>query len=594
MALLSGIEPEGPPQSLLARTIEIPGYLARKRKYVVSFVMVVLVYMLLFGGGTIDDATDALVESARGRLGVVHPVEQLHVRAKAQFEALLERQSKTPPQAEEEYRRRYGRPPPPGFRQWVQFAIAARSPIIDDYDIIDEALASYYKMKPQHFLDLMDRAVNHPQHGKEVALCQFEDGKFKRSEHCQNEGWFNDMEKTLGSGIAANIPNMKFFISYLAEPSVLATQSDNHNLTWTDKQGKSIAKDVHAACALQATKPPSDVKKVEDFGIPFIQDIDDYKNVCNNLDLLHQHGMYVAPGSANFIDAKVPIMSMGKPYPFSDVVIPSPQYQLEKNLHHPGDDMGWEEKRRAVFWTGSTTGSYATAARDESWRNSHRQRLAMRFHEPRNENLSFGTTTYLKQAPYLKTYEPYESDEVDRDLYHIRLTALVQCEKEACAKEADLFKVGGFEPAETAYEYRFNLDIDGNAYTNRFYRLLASHSVPIKVTIFREWHEERLIPWLHYIPASLSFEEMPELVRFLATTDQGDKIAEKIAKAGAEWHDRALTGLHQGIYLYRLMLELAWLQDPARIPVATEDIEGRTLQKSNSWLGRLGAKLGYA
>ncbi len=78
-----------------------------------------------------------------------------------------------------------------------------------------------------------------------------------------------------------------------------------------------------------------------------------------------------------------------------------------------------------------------------------------------------------------------------------------------------------YEDRSAPFEYRYLIDIDGNAYANRFYRLLGSDSVPLKITIFKEWHDDRLIPWLHYIPVSQSMEEIPELTRFLISNRVG-------------------------------------------------------------------------
>ena len=52
-------------------------------------------------------------------------------------EELQARQSTTPQQAVLAYRRRYQRSPPPGFEQWVEFALQHNATVIDDYDQIE-------------------------------------------------------------------------------------------------------------------------------------------------------------------------------------------------------------------------------------------------------------------------------------------------------------------------------------------------------------------------------------------------------------------------------------------------------------------------
>jgi RNase P subunit RPR2 len=59
-----------------------------------------------------------------------HPVEVLIRNARAEFEQMLERQSKTYAAAVEEYRRRYEIDSPPGFKAWYEFVVASQWPII--------------------------------------------------------------------------------------------------------------------------------------------------------------------------------------------------------------------------------------------------------------------------------------------------------------------------------------------------------------------------------------------------------------------------------------------------------------------------------
>ena len=86
----------------------------------------------------------------------------------------------------------------------------------------------------------------------------------------------------------------------------------------------------------------------------------------------------------------------------------------------------------------------------------------------------------------------------------------------------------------------------------------------LKQTVLREWHDERLIPWVHYIPVSLSMEELPEIMRYMTSDKDGMRRAREIADASRDWHGRVLRREDFTIYLYRLMLELARIMDPKR------------------------------
>ena len=120
------------------------------------------------------------------------------------------------------------------------------------------------------------------------------------------------------------------------------------------------------------------------------------------------------------------------------------------------------------------------------------------------------------------------------------------------------------QPDEAQYRYRFVMDLDGNSYSGRFYSHLRSRSVSLKMTIFREWHDDRLFPWVHFVPVSLSMNELPETMRFLATTDRGKEIAKEIATQGREWWGKLLRPEDFQVYFYRLLLELARVLDEGR------------------------------
>ena len=59
-------------------------------------------------------------------------------------------------------------------------------------------------------------------------------------------------------------------------------------------------------------------------------------------------------------------------------------------------------------------------------------------------------------------------------------------------------------------------------------------------------------------------EELPEVVRYLCEEEEGRRLAGLMAEGGRRWSRRGLRPVDQAIYLYRLMLELARLQDPRR------------------------------
>jgi hypothetical protein len=100
---------------------------------------------------------------------------------------------------------------------------------------------------------------------------------------------------------------------------------------------------------------------------------------------------------------------------------------------------------------------------------------------------------------------------LNRKLFDIGLSyEPIQCDVEdgSCAAiKAEL----PFREVKTFSEenhYRYILDIDGNAWSARFHRLLQTNSLILKSTVYPEWWNQRIQPWLHYVPVKLDFTDL--------------------------------------------------------------------------------------
>ncbi|KAH8903926.1 hypothetical protein BR93DRAFT_861790, partial [Coniochaeta sp. PMI_546] len=491
-----------------------------------------------------------------------HPVSVLHRRAEEEFEALIKRQSKNGRAAVAEYARRYGRNPPPGFQTWVEYALKHESPIIDDFDTVAHGTHRYYNLTAAEIDRRMQEATADADgmpYNTRVEKCDFTSGKFGKG--CRH--FATPLTALLGSARQL-APHTEFLVNFLDEPSVLLGQhgkDDARGPIWEDLSHQSIVGAVVEACKIRgnSTMKPVVDETVNTYGLPFVEDVAAARDLCQHSEYASLHGFLMNPATMKRMKSDVPILSQAAPYPFADILYPSTHYGLKSSLYKQTQDRAWSRKKNAAYWTGSSTGGYWSR---DTWRQGHRQRLATMGMHKQERNF-----TYLRPAADASVgFHPYSSAAFDSSLFSIALTRIVGCTDEAvCNEQKTFFNLPRRIDSELeAFRYRYVLDIDGNSYSGRFYRFIASRSVPLKVSIFREWHDERLVPWLHYIPVSPSMDELPELMRFLATTSEGQRISHRIAAAGREWYFKALTPVHQGVYLYRLMLEMAWMRDASR------------------------------
>lgn len=139
---------------------------------------------------------------------------------------------------------------------------------------------------------------------------------------------------------------------------------------------------------------------------------------------------------------------------------------------------------------------------------------------------------------YLRTkggvLQKVKSSFLNGRLFDVAFTRIFQCQRKACRDQDAYFDTKSWVDKDEALKSTLAFDIDGNRISGRYYKLLASMSVPIKQTLFQEWHNDRLIPWLHYVPVSQSMEELPELVFHLTSTPSGKKVERQIARQGRQ------------------------------------------------------------
>lgn len=296
--------------------------------------------------------------------------------------------------------------------------------------------------------------------------------------------------------------------------------------------------------------------------LSFVQNVTAAADICQNCNLVRQHGMLLNPQSQLASHELIPIFSASKPSHFNDLLWPSPFYELDRNGYEENREPAWIDKENKFYFVGTGTGGHVTI---DNWDQMQRQRLVLKTQSNSSENIQLLQET----SPGSRRWKPrFSSMNELSDLFATRISNVVQCEEDACQKQREVFGIPKEpirDPPFAAYQYRFLFDIGGNGFSGRYYRLLRSKSVVIKSTILKEWHNDRLIPWIHYITLSLGYEELFELARFLATTKIGRDLSERIARESADWYKRALRSIDMKLVWLRMILEYGWLMNPDRL-----------------------------
>ncbi|KAH8158980.1 hypothetical protein CIB48_g9261 [Xylaria polymorpha] len=487
-----------------------------------------------------------------------HPVDLLIREATINFNSLLHTQSNTYPAAYAEYQRRYTFDPPHGFEEWYKFAQFHQSPIIDEFDMISEAIAPFLRLSGKEVLEAMSQVYDQPDH--ELWSCAMSSQPAKTI--CSHHGRENDRNNAFFfDEITSQIPwrlNLKFLLNHLDEPTVIipppSQQANKPNITNFGRMRSWEA--LTKYCSSIQSKPTTERESpIATYGLPFVTHRKSHMDLCKHAEYGEIHGLLAAPESLRLIEGLVPVLSTGAPSTMGDLLYPSSAYLEEDRFrYHAERDIDWDKKKNNLYWAGSTTGGHGYVAQ---WQNLHRQRFV-----ELAQHLTRRPLYYLRERNGV--VGRMKSTFLNSRLYDVVFANVLQCDTKACKEQRQYFKRKPWASSDRPFLSRLVFDLDGNGISGRYYKLLASKSAPLKQTLFREWHDDRLMPWVHYIPVSQSMEELPELVSYLTSTPRGQERAREIAEQGHQWFSQAFREVDLVIYVYRLLLELARLQDPDR------------------------------
>jgi len=494
--------------------------------------------------------------------GQGHPVEALILNAQATFSDLIHKQSRSYEAARKTYQRRYHMEPPPGFEGWFEYAMSHQSPVVDDFDMMYDTISPFWKLSGREIIDSMKNTQRIP--GVDLWSCSLT-SKGKRSECTHpwrtNDRSINSLFQTLLQALPVDVPDVGFLVNHLDEPRVMLPSSmsshveSNRQIHLKDLSNQNIWDIITASCANGSKREGPLNSSIETYGLPFVTNCQSNNDLCAHPDYKEMHGLIMSPTSFKLIEGVVPVLTTGTLSTTGDVLYPSAAYMEPPFRYDSTKDIPWDQKHNQLYWTGSTTGAYTNT---DQWAQYHRQRFVKLIQQLEGKTYYY---LHLRNNIITRTASSF----LNSHLYNVAFTKIVGCTWKHWHQQRQYFNLQSWADKDEAFKSKLVFDLDGNGISGRYYKLLASNSVPLKQTILREWHDERLVPWVHYVPVSLGMEELPELVMYLTSTTKGQQRAREIAEQGKEWFGKAMRVEDQSVYVYRLLLELARLQDPERL-----------------------------
>ena len=528
-----------------------------------------------------------------------HPVLQLIDAAAKEAEETVKRQSKSLSEAIAEYRKRYKISPPPNFDKWYYFAKEKGTQLIDEYDTIYHSLLPFWALKPT-----LIRGRARESLGFDNALMgvSIRDGTITKTG--KGPEWQQEATTGMMRDFIKYLPDMDLAFNLHDEPRVVVPHDDLSRLvekaideavpaaagvasprnSWSPRptdvnDGRSIPEVrttrfnrfahqptwTHSRLSCPAQSPsraldeltPDDTATYTFSELHLVRNKTAFSDICNSPSLRETFGFFDRPNAFDVVHDLFPVFSQSKVSSFQDILYPSPWYWANKVPYKSSKDYKWADKQNKLWWRGSTTGGFS---RDGGWRRQHRQQVV--------RSVNALDKTHILESVLETGKKQWKLKEVSKPdfkaLFDVHFSHVGQCDPGDCDAQREFFEIAKTAAQDDAWYYKYLLDIDGNAFSGRFYAFLKSHSLVFKMAVFREWHEEWIKPWLHYIPLSLTGREYVEVLRYFDQDDEGKEQAVAVAEAGREWSNKVLRNEDFEVWLFRLLLEYGRLVDDDR------------------------------
>lgn len=524
-----------------------------------------------------------------------HPVYNLIKEAESDFQTVKSRQSRSLSDAVAEYRRRYKIPPPPNFDKWYAFATARSVELIDEYDTIYHSLLPFWALEPSVIRERTREMIGFD---NAMIAVLIRDGKITKIEGGgEMYAWHREATPLTLKKFLKYLPDMDLAFNIRDEPRVVlahdllsrhieVAKDDNmpraynhtspqnswspraadlgdgnrikeykttrfnefaHQPTWSNSRLSCSINSPVRSCLNDSCS--DNTTSYSNLPLGFIKNTTAFSDICNSPSMERTFGFFDRPNAFAITHELFPIFSQSKISSFQDILYPSPWYYTGRVKYDPAKDMPWEEKTSNLYWRGSTTGGFS---RDGGWRRQHRQRFLSKI-------MPVGTAKVLRydnstNAPGAWDEKEARMEEMSR-YFDVHFTHFGQCDPGDCDAQREYF--GQVEPVNMfdAFGSKYLLDIDGNAFSGRYYAWLLSKSLVYKLAVFREWHDEWLKPWVHYVPLGLQGEEYVESIRYFDQEESGKVQGKRLAEQGREWAQKVLRNDDIEVWYFRLLLE---------------------------------------
>ncbi|CAI7638061.1 unnamed protein product, partial [Penicillium pancosmium] len=537
-----------------------------------------------------------------------HPIDALIQTADTYFQRLLKEEPPNLASATERYRARRGRHPPPGFAEWFEFAKSKNALVLEEFfDQIYHDLTPFWALDPQ---ELRRQA-------RSISTRIVVRGHVAKMVTDQPRSWM-DSWMELVQTLETRLPDIDMPINVMDESRVIvpfetiseyvekersirhiispkSAVSEYMTLPESDKEETppfdpgftgpgegGYWEMARAGCPPRSPARNSHVNHVNFSSVPWEFDNFDRmayngyvmnytlaKDPCVRPELQALHGTFLEPISVSTTQKLLPIFGGSKLPVNNEILLPPAMYWAKIEHYSGGEDYhggSWGSKHDKLVWRGSATGG---RARESNWSGFQRHRFMsmMNATSVRQAEETDGSGINFKLPDYDKYSLPKGSvpdmieEHTDTGFVHLVCFPYIEADPR-CSYTDPYYEIMPGLSMKDMYNSKYLPDLDGNSFSGRFRGFMLSTSLPIKATIYNEWHDSRLIPWVHFVPMDTTYLDIYGIMAYFLGGH--DDVARKIALAGKAWSEKVLRREDMQIYTYRLLLEYARICDDRR------------------------------
>ncbi|KAG5645658.1 hypothetical protein DXG03_005495 [Asterophora parasitica] len=496
-----------------------------------------------------------------------HPIYELMELANARWKSKLARASRTLDDAVGEYVRRYNRRPPKGFDKWWSYVKKHNVQLPDEYDQIHRDLQPFWGYHPLDLHQILSERELHTDTytlGKnatsnEISVLRV---SFARS----TNDW--DPNSLLGGArsimeilrdVQDDLPPFRAVVSPHDSPTLFTDYEVKKTALEAADRGAYMDMDKIAQgeglgwpSGCSASSPARQPKKSDASKKTFIFDHRKAMDPCSHPSLLENIGEFLIherPGTSRLM---IPQFAYCATKMHHDIQIPTLSGWVDDVLPRSEDPEFEHKIDERLAWRGSNTGMWH--APYTRWKNSQRTRL-VDFASGLN-----GTVKVL--IPPLKDGKRVgEGTEIPRSRFNPAMADMafagepVGCHEETCPELLRNYEWRKRQGGKESGSFKYVLDVDGNAWSSRFKRLITSNSLIFKATVYPEWFLDRIEPWVHYVPVQVDYSDMYDALVFFRGGLYGEgahpELARKIARDGRTWSRTFWRKEDVTAYVYR-------------------------------------------